>query len=273
MNHSKERDYVLGTHDEELERLGVQHRAWQPVVLDCWEKAGVITGSRVLDVGAGPGYATVDLAKIVGANGRVVAVERSSNFVNAIRNAVRTQSLSNVDVHELDLMNDELPPGPYDFSWCRWVLCFVSDPELLVKKIANATCKGGRAVFHEYGQYTTWLFFPQRPSLEKFRTHVIATWREAGGEPDTGLQLPAWLTKNGFAVRSVVPRIFCLQPNDYMWQWPSQFIQVHLLRLQELGQINAMFADQVRADLAAAEKEETSFMLTPLVLEIVAEKV
>src|SRR3982751_4446425 len=102
MNQSKERDYVLGTHDEELQRLGVQHRAWPRVVLDGWEKAGVIDGSRGLDGGAGPGYATVDLAEIVGPSGRVVAVERSNNFVNAIKNAVRRQSLANVDVHELD---------------------------------------------------------------------------------------------------------------------------------------------------------------------------
>jgi hypothetical protein len=58
-----------------------------------------------------------------------------------------------------------------------------------------------------------------------------------------------------------------------MWQWPAQFIHVHLLRLQELGRIGAAFADKVRADLTAAEKEKPSFMLTPLVLEIVAEKV
>jgi SAM-dependent methyltransferase len=273
VNQSKERDYVLGTHDPELKRLGVQHRAWRPVVLDCWKAAGIRAGRSVLDVGAGPGYATVDLAQIVAPNGRVVAVERSRNFVTAIKNAVRVQSLANVDVHEVDLMSDELPEGPFDFTWCRWVLCFVSDPQLLIEKIAKATCKGGRAIFHEYGQYTTWLFFPQRASLEEFRSHVIATWREAGGEPDTGLQLPSWLTKNGFAVRSVVPRIFCLRPSDYMWQWPAQFIQVHLLRLQELGRIDAALADKVRADLAAAEKEEPSFMLTPLVLEIIAEKV
>jgi SAM-dependent methyltransferase len=273
MTQSKERDYVLGTHDQELERLGVQHRAWRPVVLDCWKKAGVTVGSSVVDVGAGPGYATVDLAEIVGHTGRVVAVERSSNFVKAIKSAIQARSLSNVDVHELDLMNDALPEGPFDFTWCRWVLCFVSDPELLVKKIAHITRQGAQAIFHEYGHYRTWRFFPQRASLEEFRNHVIATWREAGGEPDTGLQLPSWLTKNGFDVRSVVPRIFCLQPNDYMWQWPAQFIHVHLLRLQELGRIDATFADKVRADLSAAEKEEASFMLTPLVLEIVAEKV
>jgi len=226
----------------------------------------------VLDVGAGPGYATVDLAEIVGPSGRVVAVERSGNFVDAIKRAISDRSLSNVEVHELDLMNDELPSGSFDFSWCRWVLCFVSDPNLLVKKISSALRKGGRAIFHEYGHYTTWQFFPRRASLEEFRSHVIATWRESGGEPDTGLQLPSWLSKNGFAVCSVVPRIFCLRPNDYMWQWPSQFIEVHLFRLQELGRIDAAFAEKVRRDLASAENDEVSFMLTPLVLEVVAEK-
>jgi SAM-dependent methyltransferase len=268
MNQSKDRDYVLGTHAEELERLGVQHRAWRPVVLECWKNAGIKSGSRVLDIGAGPGYATVDLAEIVGSSGHVVAVERSTNFVNAIR----ARSLANVDVQEIDLMTDELPAGPFDFSWCRWVLCFVSNPELAVKKIAGVLRKGGRAIFHEYGHYTTWKFFPRRNALEEFRSHVIASWRESGGEPDIGLRLPSWLARHGFNICTISPRIFCLTPTDLMWQWPSQFIQVHLLRLQELGKIDSKFANKVRTELAAAEKDETSFMLTPLVLEIVAEK-
>ena len=50
-----ERTYFLGTHDEELERLGLQHRVWRPTVLDCWRRAGIGPGSKVLDVGAGPG--------------------------------------------------------------------------------------------------------------------------------------------------------------------------------------------------------------------------
>jgi ubiquinone/menaquinone biosynthesis C-methylase UbiE len=272
MSRTKERDYVLGTHEEELTRLGVQHRAWREVVLECWKHAGIAAGSRVLDVGAGPGYATVDLAEIVGPRGRVVAVERSSNFVNAIKGTISKRSLLNIEVHELDLMNDALPVGPFDFSWCRWVLCFVSDPNLAVKKISSVLSKGGRAIFHEYGHYTTWQFFPRRASLEEFRSHVVATWQESGGDPDTGLQLSSWLARNGFSICSITPRIFCLRPDDYMWQWPSQFIQVHLLRLQELGRIDAAFAEKVRRDLASAEADEVSFMLTPLVLEVVAEK-
>jgi SAM-dependent methyltransferase len=273
MSQSKERDYVLGTHEPELERLGVQHRAWRPVVLDCWQNAGITVGSKVIDVGAGPGYATVDLAEIVGPTGKVVAVERSTNFVNAIKNSTQKRRSLNVEVHELDLMSDDLPDGPFDFSWCRWVLCFVSDPNLAVKKISSGLRPGGRAIFHEYGHYTTWQFFPHRPNLEEFRNHVIASWRGSGGEPDTGVKLPSWLKNNGLATRSIVPRIFCIRPADYMWQWPAQFVRVHLHRLLELGEIDAAFADKVRSDLVAAEKEEPSFMLTPLVLEIVAEKI
>jgi protein-L-isoaspartate O-methyltransferase len=133
----KERDYVLGTHDEELARLGLQHRVWRPVVLDCWKKVGITVGSRVLDVGAGPGYASVDLAEIVGSAGEVVAIERSSKFVSAIEEACRARSLTNVKIHELDLMTDDLPNGDYDFSWCRWVVSFVNDPSLLIKKAAS----------------------------------------------------------------------------------------------------------------------------------------
>jgi len=76
-----EKDYVLGTHDEELLRLGLQHRVWRPVVLDCWQRAGITTGKCILDLGAGPGYAALDLAEIVGPSGEVVALERSDKLL------------------------------------------------------------------------------------------------------------------------------------------------------------------------------------------------
>ena len=268
-----ERDYVLGTHDEELARLGLQHRVWRPVVLNCWRKAGITVGKRVLDIGAGPGYAAVDLAEIVGPTGEVVALERSSNFVRAVKESCRARSLANIRVHETDLMTDELPKGEYDFSWCRWVVSFVSDPSLLIKKLAEVMRKGSVAIFHEYGHYETWRFFPCLPSQERFREHVIATWRESGGEPDGTPGLPALLSANAFVIRSATPHIFCVRPNDYMWQWPATFIEIYLARLIEMGRIDEKFADKVRADLMAAEKDPNALMITPLVLEIIAEKI
>jgi SAM-dependent methyltransferase len=267
-----ERDYVLGTHDEELARLGLQHRVWRPVVLDCWQRAGITVGKRVLDIGAGPGYAAVDLAEIVGPVGEVVAIERSKNFIRAMNEACRVRSLTNVRIHELDLMADELPRGNYDFSWCRWVVSFVNDPALLIEKLAGVMQKSSVAIFHEYGHYETWHFLPRLANQERFRQHVIATWLESGGEPDGAATLPALLAANGFFIRSATPHMFCLRPTDYMWQWPATFIEIYLPRLIEMGRIDQQFADALRADLARAEASPNSLMITPLVLEIVAEK-
>jgi len=267
-----DQDYVLGTHNDELARLGLQHRVWRSVVLDCWQRAGITVGKCVLDVGAGPGYATVDLAEIVGPTGEIVALERSENFIRAMEQACRARSLANVKIQQLDLMTDELPKENFDFSWCRWVMSFVNDPAVLIRKLGDVMRRGSVAIFHEYGHYETWHFFPRLGHQERFREQVIATWRESGGEPDGAVALATLLPTNGFAIRSARPHLFCIRPNDYMWQWPATFIEIYLPRLIEMGRIDHKFADQVRDDLAKEEKNPNALMITPLVLEIVAEK-
>jgi hypothetical protein len=57
-----------------------------------------------------------------------------------------------------------------------------------------------------------------------------------------------------------------------MWQWPATFIETYLPRLIDMGRIDQKFSDSVRADLATAEANPNALMITPLVLEIVAEK-
>ena len=268
-----ERDYVLGTHEEEISRLGLQHRIWRPVALDCWQEAGITVGSRVLDLGAGPGYAATDLAEIVGSTGEVVAVERSRNFLRGMEERCRTRTLTNVRFHELDLMTDSLPRGPYDFSWCRWVASFVTDPELLIRKLAGVMPPGSVALFHEYGHYLSWRFVPRLPNQERLAREVEASWAAAGGKADVGLDLPTYLAQNGFVVRSALPRIYCVGPSDYMWQWPASFVGIGLARLQELGRIDARFADKVEKEVAEAGANPNTLLITPLVLEILAEKV
>lgn len=268
----REQDYVLGTHQEELERLGLQHRVWRPTVLECWRQAGIATDWRVLDVGAGPGYATVDLAERVGAAGRVVAVERSRRFAEATREACRARGLAQVEVLEMDLMTDPLPAQGMDAAWCRWVACFVSSPAKLVAKLAAALRPGGVAIFHEYADYASWRFAPRSPAIEEFVQLVMESWRAAGGEPDIALALPTLLSAEGFRVLRTTPRIFCARPGDPVWQWPASFIGINLDRLVELGHVSESWAATVRLDLKEREADENSLVLTPLVLEIVAER-
>jgi SAM-dependent methyltransferase len=272
MPESKDSDYILGTTDKEIQRLGLQHQAWRPIVLDCWEKAGITKGSRVIDIGAGPGYATFDLAKIVGETGEVVAIERSSNFIEFIRKNCKSKRL-NIQVYEKDLMVDTLPEGNFDYSWCRWVTSFVSSPEILVEKTYKTLRKGGKAIFHEYCDYTTWKLSPTNKALEEFVQIVMKSWRKNGGEPDIALLLVNLLNKRGFLIRKTSPLVYSLQHTDYMWKWLSTFINSYMPRLKELGEVDEKWIIKVSNEIEIASLNPNSIMMSPMVLEIVAEKI
>jgi SAM-dependent methyltransferase len=241
-------------------------------VRDCWQRAAIEAGHRVLDVGAGPGYAAADLAGLVGSSGEVVAVERSARYVAAGREMLAKHGFANVTYHELDLMTDALPGGGYDAVWCRWVACFVSSPALLVDKIAASLKPGGRAIFHEYLVYETFRFVPPRPRQREFAQQVMKGWRAAGGEPDIAQPVLRMLEERGLAIRLTIPRLYCLRPSDDMWQWPASFIRIHLEQQTAIGAIDAGWAEAVRQEFAAAESTPATLMVTPLVLQIVAEK-
>src|SRR5262250_3403875 len=105
MSERTERDYILGTHDAELDRLGLQHRIWSEHAFSLWERAGLRPGQRVLDVGCGPGYATIDLARLLGPTSRIVAIDESQRFLSFLKAQMRAQAIDNIDTRLGDVQN------------------------------------------------------------------------------------------------------------------------------------------------------------------------
>lgn len=267
-----DRDYVLGTHDEEIARLGVQHRVWRDKVLDVWTRAGFTSGQTIADIGCGPGYATLDLAEIVGPTGRVIAIERSRRFLDALESAAHARGLTNITTYERDLDADGLPDVQVDATWCRWVAAFVMRPRDLAAAVHRVVRPGGVAVFHEYLDYAAWRLLPRSAEFEEFVRVVIETWRKSGGEPDIGLNLGAWLEESGFHIEQYRPIVEVISPADAAWQWPQAFFDVGLRRLVDIGAFSAeraaAVADAMRAHVASPHAR----MLQPVVGELIARK-
>lgn len=270
---SKSGDYVLGTHDEEIARLGLQHSVWRPYMLDAWTRAGMTSGTSVIDLGAGPGYATFDAAGIVGRGGRVVAVERSPHFVRHAQQEIARRDLRAARVVECDLVNGAWELAGFDFAWCRWVASFVSNPATLVTRIAASLRSGGRAILHEYQSYATWRMIPACPRHESFVAEVMASWRAAGGEPDIVLTILPLLLEAGLRLIEVRPLVFAVHPAHFTWQWPAAFIASGSQRLVDLGRVTQAWADAVQCEMADAARNPDAIMVTPMVMEIIAEKV
>jgi SAM-dependent methyltransferase len=263
--------YVLGTSSPEIVRLGQQHGVWREAMLGAWRRAGLRRGWRVVDVGAGPGYATVDLSDLVGPDGHVAAVERAPDFVRHIREQAVARRLTNVEVHQLDLM-DSPPPTVSDMVWCRWVASFVADVATLVRWVDTALTAQGVAVFHEYVDYASWRFAPPRERLAGFVNEVMRSWRDTGGEPDIAPTLIRALRNQGFDALSVRPLVFATSPGGLTWQWPAGFVQTNAERLQALGRVTREWVDGVMAELRDAEADPETIMITPMVLEIIARR-
>lgn len=267
---AKERDYVLGTHDAEVERLSLQHRIWRAKALDAWRRAGFTVGQTLLDVGSGPGFASVDLAGIAGSEGRVVAVDRSRHFLETLRQRGARQNLGNIETYELDLDQDELPELQADGAWARWVFSFVRQPRALLEKIQGALRPGGRLVLHEYFDYQTWKLAPKSEIFEEFVRTVMKSWRVTGGEPDIATSLAVWLRELGFEIHSTRPHIEVIGPSDFFWQWPKAFIETGTQRLVDLEYLTAGQAAAIREIFESAEADPNSLVVTPAVLEIIA---
>ena len=263
---------MLGTDGEEIARLGVQHNVWRPRMLDAWRRAGVTTGQTIIDLGAGPGYAALDLAEIVGKEGHVMAVERSQNFLNALEEKATHRKISNISCHCVDIDLSTLDDLSADVVWCRWLLSFVTAPRSTVQKISNTLRSEGIAVFHEYLDYGTWKHSPPIPEVETFVTAVMSSWRDTGGEPDIGRWLPGFLADAGFEILDVRPLIDVVAPSSFVWQWPAGFIEGNLDRLVEADRLSLEQASATRNSLARAEASANSLVTTPCVLEVIARR-
>ncbi len=267
-----DRDYVLGTHDEEIARLGVQHAVWRPRVLDAWRRAGISRDQRVLDFGSGPGYASLDLADIVGPGGRIIAVDRSARFLQHLQRTAAARGLGQIEAHERDLDQDKPPAERVDATWCRWVLSFLSAPRRAVARLVDCVRPGGAVVIHEYLDCATWQISPRVASFDAFVAAVMASWRAEGGEPNIGVDVIAWLQEEGCAIEQVQPLGDIVGPDNFVWHWPAGFFESNLERLVTLGRVAPDRADVMRADFAAALNRPGIRMVTPLVLEIIARK-
>lgn len=258
-------DYVLGTHDEEIGRLGLQHRVWRGRMLEAFRRGGIRPGQVVVDVGAGPGFATADLAELVGPEGKVVALERAPQFLARLR----AMNLAGVDVREQDV-SAPFALADADASWCRWLLSFVPDGAATVRNIAAALKPGGSAIFHEYAAYSTWRMMPPNPLHERFRALVEQSWRDSGGEPDAAMWLPAWLHDAGLEIVGTRLLSDVITPPDHAWEWPRSFMASNARRLQQLGYIDCSEANAMAVLLDSPSPG--SHMMTPLVAEIIARK-
>ncbi|MHA6287368.1 methyltransferase domain-containing protein [Maricaulis sp. CAU 1757] len=265
-------DYIIGANQQEIDRLGLQHAIWREAALAAWRRAGLKPGMTVLDVGAGPGYAAFDLARLVGPEGRVVALDQSELFLKAVETGAELRGLRNIECVHTDLAEHDWPEGAFDAVWSRWCLSFVPHPEQVLAGIDRSLRPGGVFVAQEYVDYRSFRIEPNEPVFDRFLEAVSASWVHFGGDPNVARRFPALFAEMGWVTGAMRPLIHAAQPGDMMWTWPTTWLREAPDRMVELGFLDAADVAEFRDFLARREADENSVLFTPMVLETIASK-
>ena len=267
-----EHEYILGTHAEELRRLGFQHQVWAEHTASAWSDAGFGPGDQLLDVGCGPGYAAFDLANLVGAAGEVLAVDVSQRFLDYLQAQIRARGISNIRCELRDVERLELPEGSVDGAFARWVLCFTPDSEAVVAGVAHALRPGGCFAVMDYCHYEGFTVGPGSKAIDRVIGATAESFRIRGGNPDIGRELPTLMARAGLEVREIRPLVRVGRPGTALWQWPQSFFANYLPTLVEMRLITDADAAAFRAAWSAGPDGAASFFLTPPMVLVVGVK-
>ena len=114
--------------------------------------AGIAEGARVLDVAAGAGGQTLDIARRVGSHGAVLATDISPRILELAAANARAAGLTQVTTRVADAQALGLAGSGFDAAASRLGLMFCPQPLLAFESIAAALRPGGRfaaAVFSQ----------------------------------------------------------------------------------------------------------------------------
>lgn len=256
-------DYVLGTGDDEFERLGFQHRVWLPTAEAHWQRAGFGLGMRLLDAGCGPGYASQALAEIAGPQGHIIAADASERFIGHAAARPRAPGAAPIETRLADLRELDLPPESLDGAYARWVFCFMAEPERALARIVRALRPGGVLAIQDYLAYAGIRMVPPRPIFTRVFQAVAASWGGAGGDPEAGTRLTEMLARLDMEIREFVPLQLAARPGSLLWRWPETFFYNYLPRLVEMGFLTAADVTAWHAQWAVHSLDPAAFFITP----------
>jgi len=123
-----------------------QIRVWLRASTDSmFDMLNLKLGFHVLDVAAGAGDQTLDIAERVGLNGYVLATDLSPGIVEFLKNNAIRAGHRNVETKVADGENLAVPEASFDAAICRLGLMFFPDPLKGLREIFRALKPGGRA--------------------------------------------------------------------------------------------------------------------------------
>lgn len=275
-NKTEEKEYILGTDSDELTRLAIQHRIWSDVAVKAWKQAGIAPGSKVLDLGCGPGHTTFEIANLTTSSGLVLGVDESKRFIEYLSNQAEIRNVPQVraQIADAENLSAVLAKDSFDVVYTRWMLCWLRHPERAIAEVAKVLKPGGRFVIHDYFNWKAFTSAPRSKAIDKMVAQAVNSFEKSGGDIDIAGRLPAMLREAGFELKHMEPHARIARGGgiDGTIAWPVTWWHTYAPKLVQMGFLTKEECAAALSDVIAVEKSADKFFVCPTVFEFIAIK-
>ena len=190
--------YIIRGGIEGRERLRIIGRVMRPLTMPLLARAGVREGMACLDAGCGGGDVSIELARLVGPNGRVVGVDLDEVKLGMARTEAVALGLGNLEFRREDVLAVAPPAAGFDVVYARFLLTHLREPGTAVERLRDLLAPGGVLIVEDI-DYSGHFIHPPSAALDAYVDLYRRTAAARGAHPDIGPRLPLLLEAAGLA--------------------------------------------------------------------------
>ena len=180
--------YLLSVGKKDSIRLDVVDKIYGKHSKLLLSEVGVCPGMTILDVGCGTGNISCWLAKEVGWQGKIYAVDSSIEQLELAKSKTMDDDINNIEF--LHLRGEDLNTLKiyFDVVYCRFCLFHIRNPMLVLENMYSLVKDGGYIVCEE-PVLSTALCYPSNKAYSRVRLMFQKLCRLEGLDPEIGFKL------------------------------------------------------------------------------------
>lgn len=258
-------DYILAS-DEELARLQLQARVWEPEAEAMLDRINPQPGWSCLDLGCGAMGILGPLKRRVGSDGRVVGFDADEKMIQAAGLYAQKEGLPDIELHAGDATNTGLPASSFDLVHARFLFPHISKPETLLQEMIRLTKPGG-IIASEEPDHSSWNFYPPCGDWTEL-LELLEKTLSLRGDINIGRRMYELFREVGLKDVAVRAGVNALQNNHPYMSMPIVAAQAMKSHMLKAGWVDEKKLDKLIESVASCAKDEERMQVTFTTIQV-----